>query len=920
MKRVLDVRIGAAAALIATAAAVQATEIRVEVGASRAPGDISTRVEQAVKQFAAQAAKLTQAERTRRGITTQFSLPLRVVLTSNGEPLPAVRPLGPSKGPDDIVPTFDASGSRVFPDTYKTLLTDTFTQARPAMTALFGKPKVAGVVRVRNYDADIQDRRAISGGYYIPNGPDGPEIRFPVYNSNVSAAVNYIHTLLLAYMGDSAYYSDAWNEGLVRAATMGVARTPGSLPGSPASDEVEATLDSLYDISAFYDWSSQPGLGAQPFIAPNLLNTTLPPGGNTGGPYLLRYLMAGTAFAKILAEYPGFAAEFNRQFYLAPAAYTTESALVALGQSVLNTLSGSGAATIEGLSFADWVERQPILDARLNPGIKVVSQPFPISPNPGSSDFGVFGVIVHAFKTLPNGDELLLSGRSYPIFWRPDNIRFFTTSQEDTIDYSGGFGSIAPNFPSGTFNSEMYRVTVDVPYQNQLTRTYLPAGGVATGSNTSGNNFFGTLVGLPAVSGSSFYRINLSWVGGSENGIPVQNFAFGFNVADTNFLKAQPITVQVFLVNGASVTEVINRRVNKGVGSVGLDLRTAVADTSFFFNRPANLGLFGIPLQPYRPNAADLLQTGDAGTLVAVYNSVLGRYEMYPDEGRLNVGTGWFHRGPSFAGLTIRGRTSPNTPNSVALRPGWNSISSPVNQTLATTSVQVTTTTESLSTFAESLGVILGSSFFKYVPDPVLPDVGTYQEATNFVPGTGYFVRCLKQDGGVMAFMAGAPPSRPTSSKSMQSMAAIGGGGSWGGGGGVIGGTDWQSSFAVESFTGLTSKTLFGQSTAASNGFDPKLDSDLPSGFGGYQVYVQSSSPMYRDMRSRTTAQKFTINMDGLVPGKVYKVTYQPVTGTKSLTLVDSEAGVNRTVSTAFTYSFTAKSTRKSITISGGAF
>ena len=827
-----------------------------------------------------------------------------------------------SRGPDDIVPTFDGSGSRVFPDAYKTLLTDTFNQARPAMTALFGKPKVAGVIHIRNYDADIQDRKAISGGYYIPNGPDGPEIRFPVYNSNVSASVNYIHTLLLAYMGDSSYYADAWNEGLVRAATMGVARTPGSLPGSPASDEVEATLDNLYDNSAFYDWCSQPGLGANPFIANNLLNTTLPPGGNTGGPYLLRYLMAGTAFAKILAEYPGFAAEFNRQFYLAPAAYTTEAALVVLGQSVLNTLSGSGAATIEGLSFADWVERQPILDARLNPGIKVVAQPFPISPNSGTSDFGVFGVIVHAFKVQPNGDELLLSGRSYPIFWRPDNIRFFTTTQEDSIDYSGGFGSIAPNFPGSTFNNEMYRVTVDVPYQNQITRAYLPAGGVATGANTSENNFFGTLVGLPNVSGGSFYRINLSWVGGSQNGIPVQNFAFGFNVADSNFLKAQPITVQVFLVNGATVTEVINRRVNKGVGSVGLDLRTAAADTSFFLNRPANLGLFGLPLQPYRPNAADLLQTGDSGTLVAVYNSVLGRYDFYPDEGRLSVGTGWFHRGPSVAGITVRGRTHPNTPNSVALRPGWNSISNPVNQTLTTTSVQVTTSTESLSTYAESLGVILGSTFFKYVPDPVLADVGTYQEATSFVPGEGYFVRCLKQDGGVMAFFANAP-SRPLqkSSQSPQSLALIGGGGNgWGGGGGVIGGQDWQSSLTVQSFTGLTSKTIIGQASNASNGFDPKLDSDLPAGFGGYQVYVQGGSPMYRDIRSRGLAQTYTVNMDGLVPGKVYRVTYQPVAGTKSITLVDSQAGVSRTMTTSFTYSFTAKTARKTITLSGGAF
>ncbi len=104
-------------------------------------------------------------------------------------------------------------------------------------------------------------------------------------------------------------------------------------------------LESAYDVGTYYDWFNQPGLGGPRFIAPNLLDTPLPAGGNTGGVFLLRYQMAGTAWAKLAAEHPAFIAEFNRQYNQSPAAYQTVESLVTLGQSALDVVAGVPNAT-----------------------------------------------------------------------------------------------------------------------------------------------------------------------------------------------------------------------------------------------------------------------------------------------------------------------------------------------------------------------------------------------------------------------------------------------------------------------------------------------------------------------------------------------------------------------------------------------
>src|SRR5262249_44973252 len=153
--------------------------------------------------------------------------------------------------------------------------------------------------------------------------------------------VNFIHTLLLAYLGNDSYQWDAFQEGLVRAATMRIVRTPGALAAGLDPNLAELVLQNSYDVGPYYDWYNQPGLTGPTFISPNLLNVDLPPGGSVGGPYLLKYRMGGSAWLKVLAEYPSFISGLNAKLYANPSLGGNYSGLITAGQQVINTLAGS---------------------------------------------------------------------------------------------------------------------------------------------------------------------------------------------------------------------------------------------------------------------------------------------------------------------------------------------------------------------------------------------------------------------------------------------------------------------------------------------------------------------------------------------------------------------------------------------------
>jgi hypothetical protein len=323
--------------LLGTVSFAQSNVLSVDVGGARS-SEAMLMADAAIRGFNQRAAVLSKSYRAAQVLANpklaqlQFSMPAVVNLTRQGKPLAASVGQGPrNRAP--IVLQFDSVGSNAFPPAYQAVLQSVFESATPTLNALFGLPSVGGVVRVRNFDATIGDRDAVAGGYYVANNGSGEqEIRFPVYLADETAAVNFVHCLLLAYLGPNGYAFDALSEGLVRATTIRVSRIPSALPAqfnNPASREtIELVLANSYDIGAYYDWNNQRALGGARFIAPNLRDLPLPPGGSTGGIFLLRYQMAGSAWQKVLVEYPSFPLEINNRAYANPAVRNNINAFV----------------------------------------------------------------------------------------------------------------------------------------------------------------------------------------------------------------------------------------------------------------------------------------------------------------------------------------------------------------------------------------------------------------------------------------------------------------------------------------------------------------------------------------------------------------------------------------------------------------
>lgn len=908
-------------ALLSLASAGAAT-LDVDLATTRSADTPVAQADAAVRAFSKNAARLTEANRIawrragRGDARIPFSLPTTVRLRTAGQPLP-VGLLGRAPR-SPLVLQFDTTGPGAFPPAERIFLEEVFNSVRGTIDAVFGLPSHSMPVRVRNFDAEIGDRDAIAGGFVLPNNGSGQvEIRFPIYQNREAAAVNFVHCLLLAYLGPNGYGFDAYQEGLVRAATMRVVRTPGALPASLSPDLVEAVLENTYDVGAFYDWCNQRGLGGSKFIADNLRQVPLPAGGTLGGVYLLRYQMAGSAWQKVLVEYPGFAAAFNDAFYLNTSIANNPAALNALAQTVINSLAGTSGATVEGRTFASWAARQAILETRDAPGLKLVLQPVPLLADPGTSDFGVFLVQATLFQTLSNGDEVLQSGVSYPVFWSAAFDRIFPSTQEDRMDIAGAYGSVVPNLPNLTGGTP-YRATVDLPVQDRIARAFLPAGAYSTGSNTAERDLIGTVVGASAVGGGTL-RVRLTFGPNTVDNIPITNGAFGARVALTHpsWLNAQRVRVEVIRrVGGVDQSPpVIDRRVNKGPGILALDLRVQDGEVLFLppGGLPRGLSAVGLPTEPLAALPTDLLGLNAGQVLFARWNGARAAYDIFPDTGYLEQGAGYFVRMPSAVpGFGYIGRTSPGLPVSISLRPGWNLVASPLTEPTPLSRIRVTRSIDFPKPYAEAVGQELGAEFFTFQPgpnDPATgsPETGSMVPATAFEPGRAYFVRVLAAEGATLTFF----PSNPVFGSVF---------------GRSTGGPNWSASSVSTAPTvpdrrrwrmrvvlnqaGRRVWAEIGQSSLASDSFDPAIDAGLAPGAGGPQVVVAPDARLYRDMRKIGANSRYRIRLENLRPGTAYTIRFERIEGTvPRLSYWDTATGASMRVQNGTTLTFRARST-----------
>ena len=894
-------------ALVTATAFGQTSALRVPIDATRSNDDAYAKADSAVRQAAINLNQLTATTRSFKSRwnsklkNVPFFIPMVVRFTKNGQDVatPAV-----TRGSSPVTLVFDTTGTGVFPSTYQTLLQNVFAAAQPTINLIFGQPSAGGPVHVVNFDASIGDRQAVAGGYFVPgNGTTQPEIRFPVYSSPEATAVNFIHTILLAYLGNDFYTYDAFQEGLVRAATMRIVRTPGALATGLDPSQAELVLDSTYDVGAFYDWYNQPGLEGPTFIAPNLLTVPLPSGGSVGGPYLLKYRMGGSAWEKVLAQYPTFIAGLNAKLYAQPSIGSNPNALIQAGQAVMDTIAGTPGSTIEDMSLANWAMRQYILHTFITRGQKLLVEPTPITSDLSGTDFGVFLIECHYIGVSGNDQETLLSATSFPIFWEGDTIpdRIFPSAQEDQMDIAGAYGAVTPNFPD--LNSgAAYRVVTDIPVGDQLQRVYLPAGAIATATNQTPNTFFGTVIGATGT-----LHVKATIGSNTEANVAVSNGAFGAAVADSTFLNNASVLIQVIQTVNSVDTVLMSRRVNKGPGPLAVDLRVG-GEATF---QPESgtvakgLSVFGFPLQPYidyEPNALGILSPS---TLVARFNPSRATYDLFPEIEGFRNGHGYFVNMASATPVSIVGRTHPGMAMSVALKPGWNLVSVPKLVTIPTLDIQIVHAADFPNDWTDALGVDIGNDYFQFVPGPNdagsgAPETGSFTAVTDgmFHPGVAYYVRVLDPEGVTLNFEA---PSANSSNVVSPSIATSG----------------WRMKCQVVAPSGASSQAIIGESPGATDGFDNKFDSALPPTMGGLQVVVNGATPMYRDVRQQSLAmENYTLHLEGLTAGAKYSLKLSMLQSTiPYCTLSDPAAGYRKPAWAPSTYLFTASASTRDITL-----
>jgi hypothetical protein len=797
----------------------------------------------------------TRSLRASKGLSdgqTPYLMPAMVRLSKDGSYLPTG---GRGRGNEitlDIDPSFNttADPGRV------AFLQGVYDNAKATIEAIYGDAAISGTVRVVNFDTQIGDRNAVTGGFYVPNNGNGVrEIRLPLNPSREVAAVALIHCILLAYLPDPAYGFDAYFEGLARAATMRIVRIPAAVPGLD-QEIVEQILENTYDVGPLYDWFNQKSLTAKRFIAPNLTSTPIAEG-TLGGLYLTRYKMAGSAWQKVLAEYPSFIREFNTNFRANTSLANSASGLA----NLVGTSLPAGATTIEDIPVADWVRRQYVLQSVDVPGTKLHSQISPITSSLSGTDFGVFSVEATWFSTDASGNETLLSGTSYPIFWDRNYNRIIPSAQDERVDIAGSYGAVVPNFPNQN-NNVPYRVAIDLPVQDRVVRSYVPAGAIATPTVTAPRDLYGTVVGFTPPTGGSLL-IRVSFGSTTLPDIPVTDFAFGTLVGTSEYLQSRSLLVRVISKDSSNAeTVVLTRRVNKGPGSLALDLGSApTGNLSFPTGLSSGIQLIGFSGDPFAATMDGILGITPGNFLAARYNPGRAAYDLFPNTGLVSGGQGFFVRVGANSNPSIPARIETNTGIAVALRPGWNVVANPLGDSVPFTRVDVVRAANFPISFDEAIGnggtaAVLGRNIFQFVPglaDPVtgFPEGGSFTATTAFAPGIGYFVRCLAPEGLTLLFR---PATLRSNGRAVESPS--------------------NPAFRMKvtlGTKGAQSHAYIAQNPNATAGFDSFLDSNLPPSVGGMQLAVAAGNDhRYLDAQPNGGSRTYRLVLNNLIVGREY--------------------------------------------------
>ncbi|MDW8105263.1 MAG: FlgD immunoglobulin-like domain containing protein [Armatimonadota bacterium] len=670
--------------------------------------------------------------------------------------------------------------------------------AVPLIEQVYGKPAQSGTVKVVNYDRDIGDRDAVSGGIYDASRN---EILFPVYNSQYSVVINLVHLLVHAFHGPLVFEYDAWEEGFARAVTLIVAHRVAQALGIDDPEGFFKT-DPLYHALPYYDLLNQPALGNNTFIAPSLKQLPITPG-QLGGMYHPRMQMAGSAWLKVYMEDPEFFKKFNARYY---AQYNPNETIKLSGdiprlKAIAASVLANGG-TVEGLPFERWYERQYILDTSVSFGKKLYAWVLPDRAEEGKDNPGLSIVLIH-YQTTATGDEIPLNGVCYPVYWDADQQnRLFLGVQYDRIDIVDGEGTVAPLFIN---IGGAQRVFVDLPVSGLALRIAFAPGYGGTKNNP--NNLYGAVSGLN--SGTVHIRSSL----GVEASTTLAQGGFGLRLPSPAFEQLARYTITIKDSDGNTVAE---RQVNLGYQEAVLVLEATDSAQTLTHTFPAGLQMISLPIQPFVTDNADALGIPRGQLLLAHWRQDTpgeNKYLLYPTAPPFRPGVGYWVKLRSNVVADIRGVTPrPDQNFTIATTFGWNQIGNPFTTPVNVSDIEVQYLLNEPVLFetAVSRGWV-GGTVWRYNPA-----TNSYEPATVLQPWEGYWLRVLVAEGVTLTYPAPLNRSRARS-RALSSSGAK---------------ADWLVTLTAHAGESRA-QVRIGQSASASEGFDPVYDSEAPPEFEG---------------------------------------------------------------------------------------
>jgi hypothetical protein len=850
-----------------------------------------------------------------------LGVPDVVMLRSAGRlAVPAQAPK--TRAGNDITFTFPTAGTTgSWPVALQADLNNIIAVIYTELKTVYGDPSWTGTVKIVNGDNTtpiIADPDALSGGAY---NVSTNEILFAQYRSVQSTVYNLTQMMALAFRGPASISNDAWERGMARGATLQVLRNAKAALSARASQAFGGTLgdydlaDPLWHSLDRYDLINQPALGNDRFFPVSKANGEA----NTSTfPNMLvpRLQMAASAWLKVLAEDPAFMVNFNAAYYAALA--TTpglKNSVPDLKTTAKTVLVNNGVTTVEGLDFMDWYQRQYILDTSVSLGTKFYANMAYLRPASGADDFSTAIILIYYRTALDgsgNSDEINLNGITYPIYWDFGfATRLFLAAQYERVDVRDGIGSVAPTFFNNlggetALNSRM-RVTAEFPINSDTLRLYLAPR--SSGTQTSANNFFGTVIG--ADTGT----IRIQTDTGVDAVTDVKQGAFGAAINANAFSRPNRATLTFTPTTGSPTV----RRVVVGYNEYTTTFYVNDPVASKTATLPAGLTLVSFPIRPLTGKPSDALLNPstdqplftDGSLLMAQWKQNLSgedRYLRGSSVDPISPGKGYWLQLASATPVKIVGRAGDADQDiSTGLINGWNQIGAPGDTEIDINNLL-------FQYLADNNPVTLSEAVTKgWIVAQNVPGVGNvavwdydpaigYLPATKLTPWKGYWIRVLVSEGVTITFPSPTRAARIAASRQGRTAVETRRG--------------WSLPLTVRDSAGLGSTVVIGQADTAGAGYDAKFDAQLPPTFGRsaplaairHTDWGSASGDYYTDIRGTGNRQSWTITVSTPNPTRTYTLLWGDmlqVPRTTRLVMIDKTTGTRRYLNSGGGYSFT---------------